>query len=146
MTLVKATETRGMNVGERKRRFAETVRAMRTERKLSQATLAKEANVDIKTIQRIEGGAMLPNLAMVWDLADVFKVTVPQVLGEEPRPLMTAASAGDLAEKVLHLEAVLVDTEARLLGTIQRQERLESRLSELEKREAPKRPRVRKVG
>lgn len=58
-----------------------TIRALRLERNLSQAKLAKELEVDVKTVSRLENGDFLPSLETVVSLARVFQRPLEEVLG-----------------------------------------------------------------
>lgn len=61
-------------VPARRRQIGDRVRAVRTERKLSQEKLAEHAGLDRKTVNRIEQGihsALLDHLLLISDALDV---------------------------------------------------------------------------
>jgi transcriptional regulator with XRE-family HTH domain len=69
---------------ERKRKLGDSLRRLRQLQHTSQAKVAKAIGVDIKTVQRIEGGVMLPNLSVVADIAELFGCSLDQVAGWQP--------------------------------------------------------------
>lgn len=82
--------------------FAETLRQIRSEKSLSQQRLAEMLFVDRTTIARWEGGNRMPDLAMLYRLADCLNV--------DPNMLISAATESDEAPNV-----ILVDDEAIIL-------------------------------
>lgn len=82
--------------------FAETLRRMRTEKHLSQQQLAEQLFVDRTTIAKWESGSRMPDLNMLYRLADCLSV--------EPNKLLSLAAESDDAPNV-----ILVDDEKLIL-------------------------------
>ena len=60
--------------------FGQKVRAFRVSRGLSQAVLAETANLDRKTISRIENSQYSPSLASVFAIADALAVDAKELI------------------------------------------------------------------
>lgn len=60
--------------------FGQKVRAFRVSRGLSQASLADSAQLDRKTISRIENSQYSPSLASVFAIADALKVDAKELM------------------------------------------------------------------
>lgn len=65
-----------MKKGSIKQEFGVKIKALRTAKGLTQADLAAEIDVDIRTIRRIETGNYNPTLEIIAALASVFRLTV----------------------------------------------------------------------
>lgn len=63
--------------------FAERIKELREERKLTMSQLAKELGIRQSTISRWERGERLPNLDAIIALAKFFKVSTDYLCGLE---------------------------------------------------------------
>lgn len=63
----------------------ETLKELRTSRKLLQKDVAASIGVDRTTYVKYESGASEPPVAMLVRLADIFGVTVDQLVGHEAK-------------------------------------------------------------
>lgn len=61
--------------------FASTLRALRAKEDMTQAELARQIGVDKSTIINWESGEYMPNLRIATTLADIFGVTLEQLVG-----------------------------------------------------------------
>jgi transcriptional regulator with XRE-family HTH domain len=68
------------------RRFADRLREVRLSRGLTQATLAREANVTASYLSRLEGGRVAPGIDMIERLAAVLGTTVVDLLPVTGQP------------------------------------------------------------
>ena len=64
-----------------KNSFGGNLRVLRTERKMSQAALAKAVGVTQQAVSGWESGSMEPTLSNLWALADVFDISVDELIG-----------------------------------------------------------------
>ena len=64
-------------------RFAENLKSLRTERKLSQAALAKAIGVTQQCVSEWEQKRTEPTLSYLWLLADLFSVSIDILCGRE---------------------------------------------------------------
>lgn len=60
--------------------FKENLKALRKENGITQANLAKILNTTIKTISHWETGYTEPSLAQLMKIAEVFEITVDELL------------------------------------------------------------------
>jgi transcriptional regulator with XRE-family HTH domain len=99
-----------------------TIRGLRLERGLSQAKLAKELSVDVKTVSRLENGDFLPSLETIVALSHAFGRPVEDVLG------MGGAAPGDADARM----ETGTETDAQAGMSVQGRP-LEERVAELER-------------
>ena len=64
-------------------RFAENLKSLRMERKLSQAALAKSIGVTQQCVSEWEQKQTEPTLSYLWLLADLFSVSIDILCGRE---------------------------------------------------------------
>ncbi|MBR1955188.1 MAG: helix-turn-helix transcriptional regulator [Clostridia bacterium] len=64
-----------------KNKFSEQLSALRTEKKLSRAELAKQLNVSVRLISYWESGQRECDFDMLIQIADIFEVSVDYLLG-----------------------------------------------------------------
>ena len=64
--------------------FANRLRMLRTNARMSQAELAQRVGVDLGSVGNWEAGAYMPSLKTTVRLADVFGVSLDQLAGREP--------------------------------------------------------------
>lgn len=64
-----------------KNKFAEQLSALRTEKNLSRAELAKQLNVSVRLISYWESGQRECDFDMLIQIADIFEVSVDYLLG-----------------------------------------------------------------
>ena len=69
--------------------FSERLKELRKSEKINQTTLANAVNLNIKQIQRYEGGSNEPTLSVLIALADYFDVSLDYLVGrsDDPRRL-----------------------------------------------------------
>ncbi len=63
--------------------FAENLKTLRRERKLSQGSLASAIGVTQQCVSEWERGNMEPTLTYLWRLADLFGVSIDVLCGRE---------------------------------------------------------------
>lgn len=61
--------------------FSERLKELRKSEKINQTTLANAVNLNIKQIQRYEGGSNEPTLSVLIALADYFDVSLDYLVG-----------------------------------------------------------------
>ena len=95
--------------------LAEKLAALRGERKLSQGDLAEKLDVSRQSVSKWETGQAVPELDKIIKLADLFGVTVDELVrdGETPRP---EAPQPEVAERVVYVKQQLARTQ--ILGVV----------------------------
>ena len=63
-------------------KFGNNLKVLRTENKLSQASLAKAVGVTQQCISEWEKGNMEPTLSNLWALSEIFGVTIDELVGK----------------------------------------------------------------
>ena len=110
-------------------KFAETLRKLREENKLSQAQLGKRVFVNHSTIARWENGTRQPDAMMIFRLANVFGVDANMLFrlatqgDESPNIIMVDDSRVLLSDSLSVLEQVVPN--ATITGFIWPQEAIE---------------------
>lgn len=66
--------------------FPERLKALRTERNLTQEELGKMVNVSSKTVGAWERGTRQPSIEAITKLAEIFNVTTDYLLGQNQTP------------------------------------------------------------
>ena len=83
--------------------LAEKIAALRGERKLSQGDLAEKLDVSRQSVSKWETGQAVPELDKIIKLADVFGVSVDELVREEavprPEPLRP-----EVTERIVYIE------------------------------------------
>ena len=84
--------------------LAEKLAALRGERKLSQGDLAEKLDVSRQSVSKWETGQAVPELDKIIKLADLFGVTVDELVrdGEAPRP---EAPEPEVTERVIYVNS-----------------------------------------
>jgi len=72
-----------MNNPDKIKRFAKHLKKLRTQRKLSQQEFADMANIDKKTIQRIEKVEMNPSLDTLVSLSNALEIPLKELMDFE---------------------------------------------------------------
>lgn len=62
-------------------KFAENLKSLRMEHKLSQGKLAEEVGVTQQCVSEWERGKIEPTLSCLWQLADIFGVSIDVLCG-----------------------------------------------------------------
>lgn len=95
--------------------LAEKLAALRGERKLSQGDLAEKLDVSRQSVSKWETGQAVPELDKIIKLADLFSVTVDELVrdGEKPQP---EAPKPEVTERVVYVKQRL--TMAQVLGVV----------------------------
>ncbi len=90
--------------------LAEKLAALRGERKLSQGDLAEKLDVSRQSVSKWETGQAVPELDKIIKLADLFGVTVDELVrdGEAPRP---EAPEPEVTERVIYVKQQLGKTQ-----------------------------------
>lgn len=66
---------------EQKNKFSENLKLLRQEEKLNQNQLAKLVGVTQQCISEWENGKIEPTLSYLWKLADIFKISIDELIG-----------------------------------------------------------------
>ena len=61
--------------------FADKIRSLRISKNMTQGQLAQLINSNNKTVNGWERGIRVPSIDVIWQLADVFGVTVDELIG-----------------------------------------------------------------
>ncbi len=91
----------------------ENIKKLRTEKGLSQEELAARLHVVRQTVSKWEKGLSVPDSQMLIHLADVFEVSVSQLLGEPLEESAEKSELGLIADKLSQLNALLAERNAR---------------------------------
>lgn len=62
-------------------KFANNLKLLRQEEKLNQKQLATLVGVSQQCISEWENGKIEPTMSMLWKLADIFKISVDELIG-----------------------------------------------------------------
>lgn len=68
---------------ERRGAIGKNIKRLREERSLSQTQLAKKLWIDRTSLAGYEIGKRLPDIFMLWDIADIFDVSLDALTGRE---------------------------------------------------------------
>jgi transcriptional regulator with XRE-family HTH domain len=63
--------------------FAKNLRMLRKERKLSQQKLASQVGVTQQCVSEWEKGKIEPTMSPLWRLADVFDISIDELIGRK---------------------------------------------------------------
>ena len=63
--------------------FAKNLRMLRKERKLSQQKLASQVGVTQQCVSEWEKGKIEPTMSLLWRLADVFDISIDELIGRK---------------------------------------------------------------
>jgi len=91
----------------------ENIKLLRTQKSLSQEELAEKLSVVRQTVSKWEKGLSVPDSEMLIKLADVFEVSVGELLGETIQPEQEKSELRQLAEKLENLNAMIAERNAR---------------------------------
>ena len=91
----------------------ENLKLLRTRKNLSQEELADRINVVRQTVSKWEKGLSVPDSEMLIRLADVFEVSVGELLGETLQPEPEKSELQQLSEKLENLNAMMAERNAR---------------------------------
>lgn len=91
--------------------LSEKITALRTEQKLSQGDVAEKLGVSRQSVSKWETGQSVPELDKIVKLADLFGVSVDELVrdGEEPQPPPPQGEAA--APRVVYVERRLAPTQ-----------------------------------
>lgn len=102
--------------------LAEKIAALRGEQKLSQGDLAEKLDVSRQSVSKWETGQAVPELDKIIRLADLFGVTVDELVrdGETPGPERQKSEAAETDAKIIYVERPrrLELTPVQILGVI----------------------------
>lgn len=95
--------------------LAEKIAALRGERKLSQGDLAEKLDVSRQSVSKWETGQAVPELDKIIRLADVFGVSVDELVrdGDKPQP---EAPKPEVTERVVYVKQQLARTQ--IMGVV----------------------------
>lgn len=65
-------------------KFAENLRSLREESKLTQQQLADALNTTQRKVSYWESGKIQPDLENLWKIFDFFNVSIDELVGKEP--------------------------------------------------------------
>lgn len=91
----------------------ENLKILRTQKGLSQEELAEKLSVVRQTVSKWEKGLSVPDSEMLIKLAEVFEVSVGELLGETIQPEPEKSELQQLSEKLEHLNAMMAERNAR---------------------------------
>lgn len=103
--------------------LAEKITTLRGERKLSQGDLAEKLEVSRQSVSKWETGQSVPELDKLIKLADLFGISVDELVreGARPQPELRRGEAGSQAEpepKVVYVERPMRYTPPQTLGIV----------------------------
>ena len=91
----------------------ENLKILRTQKGMSQEELADRLNVVRQTVSKWEKGLSVPDSEMLIKLAEVFEVSVGELLGETIVPETEKSELQQLSEKLERLNAMMAERNAR---------------------------------
>lgn len=91
----------------------ENIKLLRTQKGLSQEELAEKLSVVRQTVSKWEKGLSVPDSEMLIQLAEVFEVSVGELLGETMQPETEKSELQQLSEKLENLNAMMAERNAR---------------------------------
>ena len=91
----------------------ENLKILRTRKGLSQEELADRLNVVRQTVSKWEKGLSVPDSEMLIRIAEVFEVSVGELLGETIVPETERSELQQLSEKLENLNAMMAERNAR---------------------------------
>ena len=80
------------------RRIGQTIARLRREQNLTQMALADLMGVSFQAVSNWERGQSMPDVSKLPELADIFSVSVDELLGRQAPPIVTHAMKDDLDE------------------------------------------------
>lgn len=83
----------------------EMIRQLRLQNGMSQVELARRMNVSKQCVSNWENDNVLPSIAMLTRLADLFQVSTDQLLGRESSNTIDASGLTD--EQAAHIRAIV---------------------------------------
>ena len=106
-----------MDITEIRQNIATNISAMRNSSGMTQAQFAEKLNYTDKAISKWERGESVPDIAVLWQIADMFDVTVDWLISNhessEPTPDAEAVRAGFIVLSVgdgdLHIAQIRAD-------------------------------------
>lgn len=91
----------------------ENLKILRTQKCMSQEELADRLNVVRQTVSKWEKGLSVPDSEMLIRIAEVFEVSVGELLGETIQPEPEKSELQQLSEKLENLNAMMAERNAR---------------------------------
>ena len=91
----------------------ENIKILRTQHAMSQEELAEKLSVVRQTVSKWEKGLSVPDSEMLIRLAEVFDVSVSDLLGETIQPAAEKTELQQLSEKLENLNAMMAERNAR---------------------------------
>ena len=91
----------------------ENLKILRTQKCMSQEELADRLNVVRQTVSKWEKGLSVPDSEMLIRIAEVFEVSVGELLGETIQPETEKSELQQLSEKLENLNAMMAERNAR---------------------------------
>ena len=91
----------------------ENLKILRTQKCMSQEELADRLNVVRQTVSKWEKGLSVPDSEMLIRIAEVFEVSVGELLGETIVPETEKSELQQLSEKLENLNAMMAERNAR---------------------------------
>lgn len=91
----------------------ENLKILRIQKGMSQEELAERLSVVRQTVSKWEKGLSVPDSEMLIKIADVFEVSVGELLGETIQPETEKTELQQLADKLENLNAMMAERNAR---------------------------------
>lgn len=91
----------------------ENIKILRNQHAMSQEELAEKLSVVRQTVSKWEKGLSVPDSEMLIRLAEVFDVSVSDLLGETLQPAVEKTELQQLSEKLENLNAMMAERNAR---------------------------------
>ena len=91
----------------------ENLKILRTQKCMSQEELADRLNVVRQTVSKWEKGLSVPDSEMLIRIAEVFEVSIGELLGETIVPETEKSELQQLSEKLENLNAMMAERNAR---------------------------------
>ncbi|MCB6991960.1 helix-turn-helix domain-containing protein [bacterium 210820-DFI.6.37] len=100
--------------------LGENIKSFRKRNGYSQETLAQQLNVVRQTVSKWEKGISVPDADMLTKIAELFDVTVEELLGAEPKENREAANMNEIATQLAILNEQLANQSRRRRTIIRR--------------------------
>ena len=91
----------------------ENIKILRTQKGMSQEELAEKLSVVRQTVSKWEQGLSVPDSELLIKLAEIFEVSVGELLGETIQPAADKTELQQLSDKLENLNAMMAERNAR---------------------------------
>jgi transcriptional regulator with XRE-family HTH domain len=96
--------------------FGEKIKLLRTQKKMSQQTLADKAGISLRSVQNYESGTRHPsNVIIIKDIAAILDTTYDYLLDDKSQYVLDAAERGGM-QAALDVDRLISDIQGAFAG------------------------------